>query len=152
MQDRIKSWNLLPKADEDIVASTAIFTARSRSPRWATGTILRHGLALYNGRIWHGFQYQDPARHLEPTTYYVDGTGAALSVDASIPSDGRPGAEGRRDRPGHRLDGRRTRKEGDKFYFYDIDPKIVKFANEYFTYLDKSPAKPKVDARRRPDQ
>ena len=34
--------------------------------------------------------------------------------------------------------------------FYDIDPKIVNIARKYFTYLDKSPAKPEVilgDAR-----
>ena len=38
------------------------------------------GRYLYNGRIWHGFQFLDPAKQLEATTYYVDGTGAALAV------------------------------------------------------------------------
>jgi len=41
-------------------------------------------------------------------------------------------------------------KPQDTFVFYDIDPKVVKVANEYFTYLKKSPAHSEVvlgDAR-----
>lgn len=105
------------------------------------------GRGLYNGRIWHGFQYLDPARQLEPTTYYVEGTGAAIAVmhhpraAAGLKvgviglGTGSMAAHG---------------KEGDKYYFYDIDPKVKKIAETHFTYLSKSPAKPEVilgDAR-----
>ncbi|HEX5106164.1 MAG TPA: fused MFS/spermidine synthase, partial [Pirellulaceae bacterium] len=105
------------------------------------------GLALYNGRIWHGFQYSDPARAMEPTTYYVDGTGAALSVHSHPRADeplrvaviglgtGTMAVHGRK---------------GDVFRFYDIDPKVVKVAQTYFTYLKDSDAKTEVvlgDAR-----
>jgi spermidine synthase len=41
-------------------------------------------------------------------------------------------------------------KEGDQYVFYEIDPKVVDAAYKYFTYLAKSPARPRVvlgDAR-----
>ena len=105
------------------------------------------GLALYNGRIWHGFQYSEPSRRMEPTTYYVNNTGASLAVNQH-PRRGGPmrvaviglgtgtmAVHGRK---------------GDLFRFYDIDPKVVKVAREHFTYLDESDAKTEVvlgDAR-----
>jgi len=106
------------------------------------------GRALYNGRIWHGFQYLDKSRWLEPTTYYVAGTGAALAVTENPRrgqglrvaviglGTGSMAAHGRK---------------GDIFRFYDIDPKIVYIARHYFHYLDEeNPAKTEVvlgDAR-----
>jgi hypothetical protein len=105
------------------------------------------GRALYNGRIWHGFQFLDESRQLEPTTYYVDGTGAAIAVKHN-PRAGQ-GLRvaviglGTGSMAAHA-------KEGDSFRFYDIDPKVVAVARKYFTYLDKSPGKPDVvlgDAR-----
>jgi SAM-dependent methyltransferase len=105
------------------------------------------GRYLYNGRIWHGFQYLDPARQLEPTTYYVPGSGAAIAVmEHPRASEGLRVAViglGTGSMAAHG-------KEGDKYIFYDIDPKVVRVAKERFTYLDKSPAKPEVilgDAR-----
>lgn len=94
-----------------------------------------NGKALYNGRIWHGFQYLDPQRRLEPTTYYINSTGAALAVNyhpragqglrvaviglgtGSMAAHGKP---------------------GDVYRFYDIDPKVVKIAKEQFSYLADS--------------
>lgn len=106
-----------------------------------------NGFALYNGRIWHGFQYADPSRRMEPTTYYINSTGAALAVNHH------PRAK----------DGLRVAviglgtgtmavhgKPGDVYRFYDIDPKIVEIARNHFTYLDDSDAKTEVvlgDAR-----
>jgi spermidine synthase len=95
------------------------------------------GRYLYNGRIWHGFQYLDPARQIEATTYYVNGTGAALAVQQH------PRASG-----GLRIAviGLGTGsmaahcKAGDMIRFYDIDPKVVDVARKYFTYLDKNHA------------
>jgi hypothetical protein len=105
------------------------------------------GLALYNGRIWHGFQYSDPARAMEPSTYYVNNTGAALSVHRHP----------RHDQPMRvAVIGLGTGtmavhgKKGDVFRFYDIDPKVVKVANTHFTYLRDSDAQTEVilgDAR-----
>jgi hypothetical protein len=106
-----------------------------------------NGIALYNGRIWHGFQYADPSRRMEPTTYYINSTGAGLAVNHH------PRAK----------DGLRVAviglgtgtmavhgKPGDVYRFYDIDPKIVEIARNHFTYLDDSDAETEVvlgDAR-----
>lgn len=105
------------------------------------------GRALYNGRIWHGFQYTDPGRRMEPTTYYISSTGAALAVHHHPRHDqplrvaviglgtGSMAAHG---------------KTGDLYRFYDIDPKIERIARQYFTYLDESDADTEVilgDAR-----
>ena len=106
------------------------------------------GLALYNGRIWHGFQYTEPSRRMEPSTYYVNNTGAAIAVNRHPRRDetlrvaviglgtGTMAVHGR---------------EGDLFRFYDIDPKIERVARKHFSYLDpNNPAKTEVilgDAR-----
>jgi hypothetical protein len=80
-QNKLVKWNILGKADRDLIAIERNF--------YGTVTVTRMGdeedpynagKALYNGRIWHGFQFTDPARELEPSTYYVSGTGAALAV------------------------------------------------------------------------
>jgi hypothetical protein len=99
------------------------------------------GRALYNGRIWHGFQYLDESRQLEPTTYYVAGTGAAVAVNDHPRRPGNlrvavvglgTGSMAAHARP------------GDLFRFYEIDPKVERVARQYFTYLDKSPATTEV--------
>jgi hypothetical protein len=150
VSDTIVAWKLVPTPDEDIVARDRNFygtVSVAKMGDWDVPS--ESGYALYNGRIWHGFQYQDPARHLEPTTYYVTGTGAALSVQEHPKRKAGQGLKvgviglGTGSMAAHA-------EEGDKFYFYDIDPKIVAFARKYFTYLDKSPGKPEVilgDAR-----
>jgi hypothetical protein len=132
---------------EDVIAIQRNFYGTVKVTKMGDEDSGTGGRGLYNGRIWHGFQYTDPARQLEPTTYYVPGTGAALSVMEHPRKDqglrvaviglgtGSMAAHGR---------------EGDKYRFYDIDPKVVDVARKYFTYLDKSPAKPDVvlgDAR-----
>lgn len=148
--DKIVAWKIVPEPNDKVIGRDRNFYGTvfvEKLGDWDDPS--NSGLALYNGRIWHGFQYQDPARQLEPTTYYVEGTGAALAVT---------------EHP-KRLKGESLKvgviglgtgsmaahgKAGDKFYFYDIDPKIEDFAKKYFTYLKDSPAKPEVilgDAR-----
>ena len=151
VSDAIIAWKIIKEPDPTVVARDRNFygtVSVSRLGDWENDPS-ESGLALYNGRIWHGFQYQDPARHLEPTTYYVAGTGAALSVQEHPKRKRGEGLKvgviglGTGSMAAHA-------EEGDKFYFYDIDPKIVAFARKYFTYLEKSPGKPEVilgDAR-----
>jgi hypothetical protein len=148
LQNQLVKWKILGKPDKDLIAIERNF--------YGTVTVTRMGddedpynagKALYNGRIWHGFQFTDPARELEASTYYVSGTGAALAVQEN-PRAGQ-GLRvaviglGSGSMAAHA-------KEGDVFKFYDIDPKVLMVAQKYFTYLSKSPAKPEVvmgDAR-----
>jgi hypothetical protein len=147
-QNRLSKWGVLKKVDSDLIAIERNF--------YGTVTVTKMGddedpynagLALYNGRIWHGFQYTTPERQLEPSTYYVSGTGAALAVEEN-PRAG----EGLRVAVIGLGSGSMAAhaKAGDVFRFYDIDPKVEMVARKYFTYLAKSPAKPEVvmgDAR-----
>lgn len=110
---------------------------------------LRPMYGLYHGRILHGSQFVSPALALTPTTYYAPGSGIdqaithhprraageAMTIGAVGLGTGTIAAYGRR---------------GDLIRFFEIDPLVVTVAREYFTYLDRSPAKVEVrmgDAR-----
>jgi EF hand domain-containing protein len=136
-QEKLTAWNILHKPDRDLIAMERNF--------YGTVTVSKMGddddpynvgRALYNGRIWHGFQFTDPSRELEPSTYYVSGTGAALAVQEN-PRAGQ-GLRvaviglGSGSMAAHA-------QKGDTFRFYDIDPKVEMVAHKYFTYLDKIP-------------
>jgi spermidine synthase len=146
-QQTLMDWGVLGKPDPDLIAIERNFYGTIRIERMFDESDPDAGIALYNGRIWHGFQFLDPARQLEPSTYYVAGTGAALAVTYHPRAaqglkvaviglgSGSMAAHG---------------KAGDQYVFYEIDPKVVDAAYKYFTYLAKSPAKPRVvlgDAR-----
>ena len=115
------------------------------------------GKSLYHGRILHGFQHSDPAREMEPTTYYVNSSGAGLATEhfPRVPGRGMRVAViglGTGTMASHG-------KPGDVYRFYDIDPKVVAISDKYFTYRKNSDAKTEVvlgDARiqmeREPDQ
>ena len=112
------------------------------------------GLALYNGRIWHGFQYSEPSRRMEPTTYYINNTGAAVAVNQHPRRDQslRIGVIGL---------GTGTMavhaRDGDVIRFYEIDEKIERIARQHFTYLEESKAEvilgdARISMEREPNQ
>ncbi len=87
--------------------------------------------ALYHGMIEHGAQFLDPPKSADPLTYYArnSGVGFALDFFEEQPSrhigvvglgSGTIAAYARR---------------GDEVRFYEINPLIVKIANEEFSYL-----------------
>ena len=100
-----------------------------------------YGYALYNGDTMHGFQLRsdDKARRT-PTIYYTKESGVAIALD-------------RYERKEKRRVGviglgagvlAAIGEEGDHYRFYEIDPNVVGFANEYFTFLEDSPATTEV--------
>lgn len=88
-------------------------------------------LAMYHGRIMHGFQYQSPEKRRKPTSYYAEDTGVGLTM-ARVPQ-----AEGKR--VGVVGLGAGTLaaygKPGDYFRFYEINDDVIEMAEESFTYL-----------------
>ena len=103
-------------------------------------------LNLFHGRTLHGIQFTDLNRQLVPTAYYNENSGVGLMMKKYLTDGpvkvsviglgvGTLAAYGR---------------TGDRFDFYEINPEVERLANEYFTFLAKSPAKVQVirgDAR-----
>lgn len=94
-------------------------------------------ISLFHGQTEHGSQYQDPAKVDIPTTYYGKET-AFAKVIRSLPQQralnigaiglgvGTIAAYGR---------------AGDNFKFYEINPDIIRLAQERFSFLKHSKAK-----------
>ena len=92
---------------------------------------------LMHGTIEHGEQIADPARAMEPTTYYsrVSGAGIAiamlqrrgpLKIGVIGLGAGTLAAYGR---------------AGDDFRFYEIDPQVAEIASHDFSFLRRSAAR-----------
>jgi spermidine synthase len=92
---------------------------------------------LMNGTIDHGLQFVNPARRREPTTYYGTNSGIGIALRAA--------REQRALRVGAIGLGIGTvatyGRVGDSYTFYEINPLVVKVANEDFTFLRDSPAR-----------
>jgi spermidine synthase len=106
----------------------------------------KHRYVLQHGTTFHGLQFVDPARRLEPTAYYGRTSGAGLAMRL-FPRQGqrRIGVVGL---------GVGTLaaygRQGDYFRFYEINPQVKRLAETRFSYLASCPAKVDVimgDAR-----
>jgi SAM-dependent methyltransferase len=92
--------------------------------------------SLWHGTILHGTQFLSPKRRRTPITYYGpdSGIGLAMQIAQTHPHD-RVGVIGL---------GTGTLacygRPGDYFHYYEINPLVVKLANQEFTYLKDSPA------------
>jgi SAM-dependent methyltransferase len=86
--------------------------------------------ALYHGQIEHGAQSLDPPRSADPITYYARNSGVGLALDFFKQPSRHIGVVGL---------GTGTiaayAKRGDAVRFYEINPLIVKIANDQFSYL-----------------
>jgi hypothetical protein len=106
----------------------------------------KHAFLLKHGHIIHGAQFVDPQKRRWPTTYYGEDSGAGVAI-AFLHKSGpiRVGAVGL---------GTGTvasyAKPGDVFRFYEINPDVLKFAEERFAFLKDCQGKYEVvlgDAR-----
>jgi SAM-dependent methyltransferase len=96
--------------------------------------------SLYNGRTVHGVEFLSPARNRLPTTYYGPESGAGKVLLAGEKTR-RVGVVGL---------GAGTLaaygREGDSFRFYEINPAVIRLAEQYFHFLETSPARTEVVA------
>lgn len=98
-------------------------------------------LAMYHGRIMHGFQYQTPDKRSTPTSYYARNTGIGLAMSRMTkPTGRRIGVVGL---------GAGTLAAygmpGDTFRFYEINDDVIQMAQEHFTFLFDTPAKVELE-------
>lgn len=88
---------------------------------------------LYHGRILHGTQFLDPARAMEPTSYYGTGSGVSMAI---------------REHPRRETSGltigavglgtgsvASLTRSGDHLTFFELDPLVVQLARRYFGFL-----------------
>lgn len=101
--------------------------------------------ALFHGKINHGTQFLEESKSRRPTAYYGPNSGAGKILSE-------PGGKPRR--VGLLGLGAGVlavyARPGDMFHFYEINPLVVRFAREYFTFLNNSPGKIEIttdDAR-----
>ena len=91
---------------------------------------------LMNGTIDHGWQFLNPARRREPTTYYGENSGVGIALRAA--------REERTLRVGDIGLGVGTvatyARPGDSYTFYEINPLVIRVAGRDFTFLHDSPA------------
>jgi SAM-dependent methyltransferase len=92
-------------------------------------------LELDNGRIVHGDQYLDPAKRMQPTTYYSHASGIGAALDLAPRGPRRVGVIGL----GSGTIATYGRK-GDYYHFYDINPQVVDIAQGTFSFLKHCPA------------
>jgi hypothetical protein len=91
---------------------------------------------LINGTITHGLQFKSPELQDEPTTYYSRSSGVGVALEEMGKSGPlRVGAIGL---------GAGTiaayGRPGDHFTFYEINPLVIRMANQEFTFLRDSRA------------
>ncbi len=101
--------------------------------------------SLFNGIIKHGVQFLSPERSRWPTTYYGPASGAAIAINKLRRGMMRVGVIGL---------GTGTlaayAQPGDSYWFYEINPAVIEFAQVEFRYLRESPGEMKIvpgDAR-----
>lgn len=103
-----------------------VLTVREKRPEEPT---FAH-YELENGRISHGAQFRAQQHRRLPTTYYQPLSGVGLFLALPRPKFERVGVVGL---------GAGTlaayAEKDEEFVFYDINPLVIDFAEEYFTYL-----------------
>jgi hypothetical protein len=95
---------------------------------------LKHGTTL------HGLQSRDPARAMQPTTYYVAGSGigqALAAVTAQKGAAARIGVVGLGTGTLACHAGQPAPANGVNYRFFEIDPVVVAIARQRFTYLSR---------------
>ncbi len=88
---------------------------------------------LYHGQIEHGAQFLDPPKSADPTTYYARNSGVGLALGFFKQASRHIGVVGL---------GAGTlaayASRGDELRYYEINPLILKIANEQFSYLQNA--------------
>jgi SAM-dependent methyltransferase len=88
---------------------------------------------LYHGKIEHGAQYLDPPKNADPTTYYARNSGVGIALDFFSQPSSHIGVIGL----GTGTIAAYSRR-GDELRYYEINPLILKIANEQFSYLQNA--------------
>ena len=78
-------WTHARQAEANVVARARNFYGILKLCEYRRDDPANHYLLLQHGRITHGIQFTDPTAARWPASYYAEGSGVALAVDA-LPS------------------------------------------------------------------
>lgn len=90
---------------------------------------------LVHGRVVHGSQFLEESLRLTPSTYYTLSSGIGKALESLRGKTLNVGVVGLG--AGTLATYGRT---GDRFRFYEINPDVIEFAQEHFTFLKESPS------------
>ncbi|MFY9314687.1 MAG: fused MFS/spermidine synthase [Burkholderiales bacterium] len=130
------AWEYYDYIRGNVVVMKRNFYGTLRVKEYERGSEALASRALLHGVINHGWQYVDPDKRREPISYFGPGSGIAKALDFY---SGRPRRIG--------IIGLGVGsfiawgKAGDYFRVYELDPEVVRIAQEEFWYLKDSPAK-----------
>jgi hypothetical protein len=130
------AWAYYDYIRGNVVVMKRNFYGTLRVKEYERGSEALASRALLHGVINHGWQYVDPEKRKEPISYFGPGSGIAKALDFY---SGRPRRVG--------IIGLGVGsfiawgKAGDYFRVYELDPEVVRIAQEEFWYLKDSPAK-----------
>lgn len=135
-------WSLTATLEPNIVHRARNFYGVLTIKEHNRTNPLTHGLGLYHGRILHGYQFLDPARRRDPTTYYGPESlpDIVMASLRTMKANVRVGVVGL---------GAGTLaaygREGDVFRFYEIDPLVIDAQGRFFHFLEDCPADTAID-------
>jgi hypothetical protein len=120
--------------DDEVIARSRSFYGVVSVEEWGRDDPAGHEFVLFHGGIKHGRQFADEKKRRIPTTYYTHNSGVGRALDyCNAASNGRPlrvGAVGL---------GVGTlaayARPGDDYRFYEINPDILRLAEDYFYFL-----------------
>ncbi len=138
-------WIQVVQSDGEVVSRSRNFYGTLTVTEFRKDEPEEHYYQLLHGHITHGLQFRDPARARRATTYYGEGSGVALAIEALPAGNRRIGMVGL---------GTGTiaayGRPGDELRIYEINRDVQRLAQSRFTYLSNSPARIEIvlgDAR-----
>jgi SAM-dependent methyltransferase len=130
------AWEYYDYIRGNVLVMKRNFYGTLRVKEYERGNEAAASRALLHGVINHGWQYVDPAKRKEPISYFGPGSGIARALDFYAGRPRRIGIIGLGV-------GSFTAwgKAGDYFRIYELDPEVVKIAQNQFWYLSDTKAK-----------
>ncbi len=132
-------YNVLQKMDNTI-AATRNFYGRLSVKQIGYGISDAESYRVeMHGTIQHGKQFAHPANRHFTTSYYSETSGVGMALAHIHPGQQKIGGVGMGigTIAGHS-------KAGDTVKFYEINPKVIDYANEYFYYLKENSTRVEV--------
>jgi hypothetical protein len=97
---------------------------------------------LWHGPICHGSQFMHASRRRSPTMYYMPDAGISIAVERHPKRSSSPMRAGLRIGVIGLGTGTLAAygRDGDVLRYYEINPKVIDFARDYFSYLEDTAA------------